>query len=159
MEGDEEEDRAQPAAAWARPQSRQGPGQLIARDPQSQASPRLEIARYHGSVVLQPPVAVLLRIREAELTAVPGHAAGIALTLDESGRLPAKRFEWLTRVANAGGRYDDTIRIIERRLRAGLMLDGDLRHHLIVACRQTGRDDLAQRAASDARESKSERRQ
>ncbi len=45
------------AADPARPG--QGPAQLIARDPQSDSPVRLQIARYHANVVLQPPVALV----------------------------------------------------------------------------------------------------
>ncbi|MFO1095631.1 MAG: VIT and VWA domain-containing protein [Planctomycetaceae bacterium] len=47
------------AVAWAQPQPRQGPGQLLAREPDSNVTRRLKIARYHVNVVLQPPVALV----------------------------------------------------------------------------------------------------
>ena len=41
------------------PRDEQGMGQLIAKDSQSDSPVRLEIARYHVNVVLQPPVALV----------------------------------------------------------------------------------------------------
>ena len=54
-----EEDWHKSVTAWSELRPRQGPGQLIAKDAQSDSPVRLEIARYHVNVVLQPPVALV----------------------------------------------------------------------------------------------------
>ncbi len=54
-----EEDWRKTVTAWSELRPRQGPGQLIAKDAQSDSPVRLEIARYHVNVVLQPPVALV----------------------------------------------------------------------------------------------------
>ena len=45
--------------AWTEPPPMQGPGQLIAKDAQTGSPVRMQIARYHVNVVLQPPVALV----------------------------------------------------------------------------------------------------
>ncbi|MFO1095632.1 MAG: hypothetical protein U0992_20355 [Planctomycetaceae bacterium] len=99
-----------------------------------------------------PALATALRIREAELTPWPPHAAEIAVELFEARQLSADRFEWLVKTADAGGRYADVIRVLESSLHNGQRLDDAMRLRLVHAYGEVGRASDAARAQSDMKE-------
>lgn len=94
-------------------------------------------------------IIVQLKIRQAELSPDLAEAATIALELQQAGRLPAERFEWVIATASKGERYGDVTALLETLLRNGERLNENLQAHLARAYSATGESANARRAVTD----------
>ena len=101
-------------------------------------------------------IIVQLKIRQAELSPDLAEAAEIALDLQQAGRLPAERFEWVIATASKGERYGDVTALLESLLRDGERLNENLQAQLARAYSATGQSANARRASPTIRRSLSD---